>query len=175
MDENQLDYLYEHKPRCLDPFQAIPLKTLDFPIDEYKKECWTFFQVKCKCGNETFRIEGSEILNFKDYYRGQFLNEPISIECDKCNSKNLLFNSEIYGYDAEIDEDLYSAGEENEPILYKINDKTEFPIITNFEYAVDELFEDDYFQGKESEFFTCFTLYVKIDDKWEVITDFECA
>lgn len=196
--ENQTAYYQEHPPKCIADFLAQPewLDNIDYNghgfsgryPDGLVANPNIVFAIKCQCGNVTHSIiaesEQEEIWRHKNLV----IAEKYFLECISCQSRHLLFDPSLYGYNAETflmeglslrdDVEGSSSSGNHEKVTCECSNckNTTFEVFTRFEYSA-YLFDEPEFERKEQDLFSWFTGTGRCNtcSAVNVFMDFECA
>lgn len=163
MTQSSFSFLSK-KPSCLKGFriqEISDVKSNWVTGPEFKCKL-----VKCQCGNSELKIYAS-------YENGMHL-APIILECTNCDTKEVIFNPEIHGWDGQNGDDCSMVGT-GEPELF-VEDPTK--VVIEYSYQglenYEELIEDGI--GNPEDYFDVFSVYI-CNDKGELkeVVSYECA
>ena len=130
-------------------------------------------QVLCKCGASEFFLyvtyEVSDEINKKELPLA-----PIYLKCSKCQSKNLFFNPQLHGWDAELFESASRIGNSKPILFFQDTGK----IIISYSY---QNFSENYLDLISEGFnhpencFDTFCLCILLNKKLRDVISYECA
>ena len=115
MDDDELEAFLEKRyndalarlqantPNCLDGFAATLTHDLDsLRFDGHGEPLNKVYTLKCKCGGDRLAVIGYLTTN-PDFNNARVFVTPIALRCAGCGREELLFDTELHGYDAEIE------------------------------------------------------------------------
>ena len=196
--ENQTAYYQEHPPKCVADFLAEPdwLDDIEFDghvfsglyPDGLVANPNIGFAIKCQCGNRAHSIVAESEQEEIWHHKNLVIAEKYFLECRSCQSRHLLFDPSLYGYNAETFrmeginlrdeiERSPSSGQHEKVTCECYNCKnTTFEVFARFEYSAD-LFDEPEFEGQEQDLFSWFTGTGRCNmcSTVNVFMDFECA
>ena len=165
--ENEMAYMREHPPRCLDGDAKPASDSLVDYSREQLGDNTTVFTPLCECSNEFVTISSS--MDFS----------PTNIICPRCGKTRTIFDPGKHGYDGELgfNADIVMATPE-EIACAKCGNKT-FRVALAFQYSgeTDVLEEDDSLDIKPEDLFGWIMIVAQCEqcDAVQEVTQHECA
>jgi len=192
---DQAAYFRSHPPRCLSGFYAqtvqLPGATFDGHLPQLDVESPpgvtidasehinTVFSLACKCGGDSHYVHGYRWRN-PDFDNTVVFLSPLALECSNCGAKTALLDTDIHGYDAELDHGTATANGKGDSFVFECGEcgRQSLKTYARLEYPGD-LFDGDLpeFQGREQDLFTWFSLlgYCPKCSQLIPVADFECG
>ena len=169
MDDDELEAFLEKRyngalarlnantPNCLDGFVATPTNDLAaHGFDGHGEPLNKIYALRCKCGAEQFEAIGyhTENAGYKIFV------SPLSLRCLACGVDTEIFDSDLHGFNAQIDSDpaTIRAQGERSPFACACGDRA-FKPYARFEFSSETL-EDSTgeWTGNEHNLFSWFSL-----------------
>jgi hypothetical protein len=172
MDDDELEAFLEKRyndalarlmanaPSCLDGFIAAQTNDLDqHRFDGHGEPLNKVYALKCTCGSERLAVIGYHTTN-PDFDNAKILVSPISLRCTSCGRDEQLFDTQLHGFDAELESHpthIRARGERG-PFACACGG-TNFKPFARFEFSSETL-EDSTgeWTGNEHNLFSWFTL-----------------
>jgi len=164
-------------PSCLDEFQVEDID-MKLPSSWNSGESFITKQISCTCGNEKLKILTYEFIETKGIFKKRKIITkiaPVFTECPECNKAQLIFDSEIHGWNGAQNKSE-SQSKINDAILFSENAGMVF---VNYSYQgienYQKMLEDEDIDNPQ-DYFDTFSVYFeeKNCEIKEVISD-ECA
>lgn len=194
---DQASYLRSHPPRCLAGFISRPTELPGVGFDGHvsmsqvdfdappgvtihaPEHLNPVFALSCQCGNSRHYVHAYRWVN-PDYNNAVVLLSPLVLECAACEKMTELLDTDLHGYDGELEHGSSTARGEGEQVVFECPNCGRQPLdaFVRLEYP-DDLFDGDFpeFAGREQDLFTWFSLMGKCPQCSHLlaVADFECA
>jgi hypothetical protein len=103
--ENEIEYMRDHPPRCLDGLcRPAPDELLSFLQKQFGADSTVFTPV-CECSQEFVTVSSSEGFS------------PTSISCSQCGKGRVVFDPTQHGYDGELGHNADTEMATAEPVI----------------------------------------------------------
>jgi hypothetical protein len=175
-NEEMKVYFKSTPPKCIAKLNPKQIERTGTNLDGHGEDLNTFFQLVCDCESDTGQISGYS-WNNPDFNNENVFISPYSFICTKCQRNELVFDSDIHGYDGEFTGYPCTARGEGEKKNFSCKcGCQEFKVTVRFEYP-DDLFDDEDFEGRQQDAFTWFNILGECKNCSAQITiaDIECA
>ena len=169
-------YFKSNPPICISRLNPKQIESTGTVLDGHGEDLNTFFQLLCECGCSTALVRGYS-WNNPDFNNENVFISPYMYICKKCKKEELIFDSNIHGYDGEFTGypcTIRGKGEQKD-FSCKCGCQ-DFKVTVRFEYP-DDLFDDEDFEGKQQDAFTWFNILGECRNcsTQIIIADIECA
>lgn len=197
--DNQAEYFRSNPPGCFSGFVTKPTKFggIEFDghgfsgslVEALSESINVLFQIECQCGGKLFTLHAKEGKNEIWQNNETVIAEEYILECNKCSSRRVFFNSSRHGYDSEVmrlegllkndgdpEKDRNDRQKEERKCSCKNCNQSSFEFLTRLEYF-DDLFGMDEFKGREQDLFSWFSGIGKCNNcnTLNLFIDFECS
>lgn len=135
--------------------------------------------ISCECGSPDSRVKGY-LWNNPDFGNEEVVLSPLTSKCESCGKIELVFDTDIHGYDPLIGSKSCSARKEgvHKTLTCSKCQSEVFELIAVYSYP-DDLFEDpdEAWEEKEEDAFSWYNLLGKCGHCNEIVelADYECA
>lgn len=158
-------------PSCLNHYRPRPLTPEEAERYIMNSSGCNRFQLACPCGSNLF-----EIIHYSEYHENPC--SPLYTLCKQCGKRELLFDSDLHGYDAMIGDSVLTKGTSEETVWACPKCHRSGRIILSFGYSTtEEDLENLSINGHVTDFFDGLMVFHVCAESGSLhsVAGYECA